>query len=432
MKRTPSTTFASARDWLAIIAGKLTRRAAQARKPGSGSAVPGLVADRISPAYLTRALSSFPEGLVVVSGTAGKSTTTKLLVAVLRAHGKSVFTNPSTANIRQGLISALVAGAKLSGRIPGDLAVLEMDEGHGAKVLQAVNVRLALFTNVLVDQVDRFTDPAMVVSYLDQIASRVTEHIVTNNDDAHAASLRGNRTLQVHPFGLSQQMFDEHGRELGYAAVADAPLPAGEGVQVVSLRGLDCDLTVDNVPVSITLPARGLHYAIDAAAAIAAAKALLGETFSLDTAAAAISSTESVFGRGERVYINGEPIDFVLVQNTASFELNVKSLDSDIEQFFFAVGEDVRDLGYFWPANIDAMPAATIVSGTKAHDAALLLHYAGVAVNEVNPNLNEALDKFLALPAPQTGVKTVMFTADCMRKTRSHLGLTKPTKRGRQ
>ncbi|WP_249520745.1 Mur ligase family protein, partial [Microbacterium sp. ER1] len=78
-----------------------------------------------------RTLNGFPGGLVIVTGSAGKSTTTKMLVAALRAHGLSVFTNQSTANISQGLTSALLERVSLTGRIAGDIAVLEMDEGHG-------------------------------------------------------------------------------------------------------------------------------------------------------------------------------------------------------------------------------------------------------------------------------------------------------------
>ena len=126
----------------AILVGRLTRFAARLRKPGGGSAVPGLVVNRIAPGYLKRTLSGFPQGLVVVSGSSGKSTTTKMLVAILRAHGVDVFTNPSTANISQGLTSALLERADWRGRVPGDVAVLEMDEGHGALVMQGVDARV--------------------------------------------------------------------------------------------------------------------------------------------------------------------------------------------------------------------------------------------------------------------------------------------------
>ena len=58
--------------------------------------MPGLVVNRIAPRFLSRTLAAMPDGLVIVSGSSGKSTTTKMLVAVLRAHGIDVFTVPGS------------------------------------------------------------------------------------------------------------------------------------------------------------------------------------------------------------------------------------------------------------------------------------------------------------------------------------------------
>jgi hypothetical protein len=54
---------------------------------------------------------------------------------------------------------------------------------------------------------------------------------------------------------------------------------------------------------------------------------------------------------------------------------------------------------------------------------ALQLGYQGVTVGSITTDLASALDEFLALPAPRKGIKTVIFTADSMRRTRAHLGL---------
>ena len=77
----------------AIVAGKALRYAARLR--GGGSALPGLVAERVDPALLARTLADVPGGIVVVTGTNGKTTTTKMLAAIIAAHGKRVFTNPT-------------------------------------------------------------------------------------------------------------------------------------------------------------------------------------------------------------------------------------------------------------------------------------------------------------------------------------------------
>jgi hypothetical protein len=69
------------------------------------------------------------------------------------------------------------------------------------------------------------------------------------------------------------------------------------------------------------------------------------------------------------------------------------------------------------------MPPVTVVTGSKAHELALQLEYQGVAVGALEPDLASAIDTFLELPPPKHGIKTVIFSADSMRRTRTHLGL---------
>ncbi|MCK8609400.1 Mur ligase family protein [Agromyces sp. C10] len=410
----------------AILVGRLVRFAARLRKPGGGSAVPGLIVNRIAPGYLKSTLSGFPQGLVVVSGSSGKSTTTKMLVAILRAHGERVFTNPSTANISQGLTSALLEQADWRGRVPGDVAVLEMDEGHGALVMQGVDARIVTLTNVMVDQIDRFHDSEMVAGMLARIADRAHEAVVANADDAYlmrlAAALRPE--VAVRRFGVSADVLAAAPRGLGHTETSPTRLDPADGVVVASVDGASTVLADGAASVPVGLPARGTHYAVDAAAAYATAKQVLGERFSSETAAAALSAIPAVFGRGERVTVRGQEVDFVLVQNPASYQLNVDSIAPGTEQVLFAIGSDVRDPSYFWPADASSLGRVSIVSGSKAAEAALMLAYDGVEIDRVEPDLGRALDDFLAAPAPASGIKTIVFSADSMRRTRSHLGLT--------
>ncbi|MGW9185285.1 Mur ligase family protein [Agromyces sp. NPDC055661] len=410
----------------AILVGRLTRFAARLRKPGGGSAVPGLVVNRIAPGYLKRTLSGFPQGLVVVSGSSGKSTTTKMLVAILRAHGVDVFTNPSTANISQGLTSALLERADWQGRVPGDVAVLEMDEGHGAVVMQGVDARVVALTNVMVDQIDRFHDSEMVAGMLGRIAARAHEAVVVNADDAYLERLAAatDPGVAVHRYGVAAEVLERSPRGLGYTRTTPERLAPGAGVVVESVSGASAVLRDGAASIDLSLPARGTHYAVDAAAAYATAKAVLGERFSPTTAADALSAIPAVFGRGERVRVRDQDVEFVLVQNPSSYQLNVDSIEPGTEQILFAIGSDVRDPSYFWPTDASSLGRVAIVSGSKAHEAALMLAYDGVEIDRVEPDLGRALDDFLAAPAPATGVKTIVFSADSMRRTRAHLGLS--------
>ena len=87
------------------------------RLRGGGSAVPGRALLALSPGFLRRAVATMPLGVVFVSGSNGKSTTTHMLVAILRAHGVAVFSNPTGANLPQGIASAMLASVPLDGRL---------------------------------------------------------------------------------------------------------------------------------------------------------------------------------------------------------------------------------------------------------------------------------------------------------------------------
>jgi len=410
----------------AILIGRAVRVLARWRKPGGGSAIPGVVVNRIAPGFLAATLNGFPLGLVIVSGSSGKSTSTKMLVAVLRAHGLNVFTNQSTANISQGLTSALLERVNLTGRIAGDVAVLEMDEGHGALIAGSLAPRVVALTNVMVDQIDRFHDSEMVAALLGKISARATETVVINADDRYLADL-GDRlepSVRVSRYGVTTDVLRQHPRGLGYADTVKLRLPVGTGLQLTGMAGRIAEVEFpSNVRHSITLPARGIHYAVDALTALAAAEATLGESFVPATACAALSAMPAVFGRGEVVTVGGKTIEFVLVQNPSSFQLNVDSLEAGTEQILVIIGSDVRDPSYFWPVDTSGLGHVLIASGLKAHDIALQLVYDGVVLDRIEPDVPTALDAFLALPDPVSGVKTIIFSADGMRRTRAHLGL---------
>jgi len=356
-----------------------------------------------------------------------------MLVSILEAHGKTVFTNPSTANIAQGLTSALLERVDLRGRINAQIAVLEMDEGHGAAIAPSLAPRVVLLTNVMTDQIDRFHDSEKVAAMLRRIAQRATDSVIVNADDAMLVELASSlasaaphtSSPQVVEYGVSAEVLTANPRGLGYTRTSLTRAQPGSAAIVTAVDGRSATLMLsDGTSLATTLPARGTHFAVDAAAAISAAVTVLGSQFNASLASETLSAVAPVFGRGEIVTVRGQEIEFVLVQNPASFQLNVDSLSRDLDQIMVAAGSDVRDPSYLWPVDTSPLGKVAVVSGSKAHEMALQLSYQGVVIGQVNPDLTAALDEFLALPTPQKGIKTVIFTADSMRRTRAHLGLT--------
>lgn len=421
--------FTACGDGLGVSLGRLAQIVLRAsRKKGSGG--PGLVTNRVAPGLLGRVLGSFPEGLVVVSGTAGKSTTTKMVTALLRAHGLRVFTNSSTANLPQGIASAILEAGDWRGRIDADIAVIEMDEAYSAKMAEQYRARVMTLTNVNLDDIERFQSSDRVIELLTTAAHRADRALVVNADDASlgrvaAAAAATNPSLEIRRFGMSQQVLDSQPHGLGYVRTEPKRLQQGEGTLVLQLAERDAVVDQGSGQFEITLPARGTHFAVDAAAALETARAVLGEEYDQSVAIAAMNKVEPVFGRGETVEIEGQQIECILVQNTASFQLNVDALGSRRERLFIGICDAEDDTSWLWTVHTGTLGRVDVVGGPKAEAMANRLAYDGVGFDLVETDLIRAFDAFLALPVPEQGVKTVYFTSRSMRKIRGHYGLTR-------
>ena len=113
-------------------------RAASRLAHGGGSAFPGKIVERIDPQFLSRTLAQLPLGVVLVSGTNGKTTTTRMVASMLQSLGLKVFTNPTGSNFTRGVVSSLLAEVSLSGKLDADIAVLELDEAYAVHFVTAI------------------------------------------------------------------------------------------------------------------------------------------------------------------------------------------------------------------------------------------------------------------------------------------------------
>jgi len=396
---------------LATLLGKTLRGLIRLVRRGGGSALPGLLVEKVAPGFLSHAIKTLPDGFVVVSGSAGKSSTTYLLSSLLRAHGKTVFSNDSTANIQQGLMSAVLKSCDLRGNLPYDIAVLEVDEGHLRPLIE-INPRLAVLTNVLSDQLDRFIDPEIVIDRLQEVASAV-DLVVINSDDPNLNQLRF-KTSPV-AVGLSNELL------LSPVAPKYA-LNFGEKVEhlkTLVVQG-DADFEVLDGLEAYQTAASNPQHALNDALALAASKQLLKVDPSI--VRKVLAEEKRVFARNETVQVLGRTVNLRLVQNPTSFQLNLDELGGGENPIMLMAGSDIHDPSWLWTVDFSKLSKVDIVSGTNAFDLALRLFFNGVEVSYLEVDASKAADRFLSLPGDS---HTILFSADAMRKTRRHLGLAK-------
>lgn len=398
------------------------------RLRGGGSAVPGRVTLALSPGFLGRAVENLPLGVVFVSGSNGKSTTTHMLTSILRAHGLSVFSNPSGANLPQGIASAMLADVPLDGRLRQDVAVLEVDEAFGPRLATALRPHSVLLINIQVDQLNRFYEPARVAGMLEQFARVADRHLVVNADDhnlvALAERLAGGPATQS-AFAIAPELLAGGPAWLARGdnpALAESAAQAEASVVVTALEGREAELSIHGAAVRVALPARGLHYAVDAAAATAMAAALLGDELVASSVAAGLASMDAVYGRGEILTANGEDIEIITMKNPPSLQVNLDYLDEYPEQVLVAVDEGTPDPSWIYGSDLSRLDHVDVLTGSKAWQLATRFAYSEIPVRTIEPDLKPALDAFLALPRPSKGMKTMIVNYEQMMFIRKALG----------
>lgn len=412
----------------AVLVGRAVRVAARLR--GGGSAIPGKIAMKIEPRFLEETISCIPRGVIAVSGSNGKSTTTNMLAAILRAHGLVVFTNPSGGNLPQGIASAVLSEVSLSGRLNADIAVLEIDEGYGIGLTTLLKPRTVLLLNIQVDQLNRFHEPERVVNMLKGVASSASRNLILNREDNHLVDLDTkipeSAQRSVTFFGADPSLIKDAAHGVASAQRFDdsvvAPGSRESVVTVTSLGAASAVLTTADGSFSVRLPSRGLHYALDAAGATAAAKAVLGQAFDESRVTAALESLATVYGRGELLTVGDESVEIIMMKNPASLQLNLDALEAPPEQVFLAVDEGTPDPSWVYDIDLSALSHVDLITGSKANQFAVRLRYAGIPVGGVDLDIRNAVKTFLALPKPATGRKTMILNYEQMMLIRNSLG----------
>ena len=190
--------------YIAVMSAKAARFGSRLFRAGSGTTLPGLVAEKIDPAVIAELSASLPDGVIIVTGTNGKTTTAKMLTEILSAAGKKVLTNESGSNLTRGVASTLVkASHGLGLRIDADVAVFEIDEATMATAVPRLQPSLVVLTNLFRDQLDRYGELETIAERWAAIAHRLARRrLVLNADDPLVADLGRGATATVLYFGV--------------------------------------------------------------------------------------------------------------------------------------------------------------------------------------------------------------------------------------
>jgi UDP-N-acetylmuramyl tripeptide synthase len=410
-----------------ILAGKAVKSIAKLR--GGGSALPGLFIEKIDPGFMKRSLSQLPRGVVVISGTNGKTTTTKMVVELLQGQGLKVFTNRTGSNFIRGVVSALLEEVDRKGILTADIAVLELDEAHAVHFVKIVQPRYSLMLNVMRDQLDRFGEIDATAKMLQTIAEATTDTIVVNREDPRLYEFpRILANKDVVFFGLDSSLShlfpsDDDMRSTQANTVKNKKPPAVCTLE--QLHDRQAVFTLKAKKIQATLQLVGVYNIYNAAAALALINEILGSSINQGNLLKTLEDVRPAFGRGEKLLVRGQPLELVLVKNPSGFRLGLSSFPPEGYATMIAINDnyaDGRDMSWLWDVDFESLQLQGIeyVSGIRAYDMALRLQYEEVEIAHVDTNIPKSLKQFIR--NNPTKPKRIYCTYTAMLALRRELG----------
>lgn len=405
------------RTAVAVWAGKGTRWLLR-RLGREATSLPGMVSRLVSPTILQDLSRQAARGVVLVTGTNGKTTTARMVAAALSHAGRRVVHNRAGANLPAGLVAALVEHADLLGRLQAEEVLLEVDEATLPAVAPRLQPHVVTVTNFFRDQLDRYGELSRTV------------HLV--GEGLAALGAAGTAVLNVDD-PLVVTLLDKPRRAVGYGV--DAPAEAGgEPAEVVPREATVCPrcggplryacrhyghlghyrcprcgfsrpepavrllerregedgqqlkVAVDGRVAEVHVPLLGRYNAYNVLAALATAHAL---GLDVAQAASALRGFRPSFGRMEVLTLPGGARAVVaLVKNPIGLTevLHALVARKGPRAVLFLIHDlpaDGTDVSWLWDADVEILAEETGIrvhacGGLRGADMAVRLKYAGV------------------------------------------------------
>jgi lipid II isoglutaminyl synthase (glutamine-hydrolysing) len=455
----------------AILAARSARLASRTLKTGGGSTMPGVVARRVDPKVLTKLSQRLPLGSAALTGTNGKTTTTRMVSKILQTAGIGAVNNSTGANLVTGVTAAVVSDSGLAGMPSSKMGLFEVDEASVPRVAAEAGIEILAVLNLFRDQLDRYGELAYTGKVIASAFGDLPQEgaVILNADDPLVASLGRSARRPVF-YGVDESALDtgrlQHVADskdcpvcgtalvyetvyMGHVGVYDCPrcdfsrpwaAYRASRVRLEGAKGSEFLLSTPKGETVVRIGLPGLYNVYNAlAAAAVASEAGIG----LREISSGLGEFEGAFGRVERVKAGEREAFLLLIKNPVGFNEILRTFvtTAEAKNVLIAINDndaDGRDVSWLWDVDFEMLADARAegktdaapftVSGIRAEDMAVRLKYAELPVGPVIPDREEAIKAALqATPPGETLYVLPTYTAMLeIRKTLSDMGYTHP------
>lgn len=416
----------------AIIVGKTVNLLINL-KGGGGTAAPGLYALKIDPNLIEKLSSKIKKGSIVIAGTNGKTTTTRILSDILGSKYKIIH-NRQGSNLLRGVASTLINNSTLAGNIKPDLAIWEADEAAFPEIVRQTSPKIIVLLNLFRDQLDRYGEIESIrEKWSKEVAALpANTKLILSADDPSVAFIAKSFKGKPIYFGVEEHKLNlpliENVADVRFCLNCGAPL-AYNPIYSAHLGHWSCpqchhnrpkpaisasntkfnpDLSTSsqfsllNSEFSIQYSLPGLYnvYNMLAAASAASVNGIDNKQI-----LKSIENFQPAFGRFQKLEIAGKKAVIFLIKNPAGANevlRTISSLPTTNYQLLTILNDNIadgRDVSWIWDTNWETVKGkvkSVNTAGTRAYDLALRLKHAGLDNITVHEDINTSLQEALA------------------------------------
>ena len=392
-----------------------------------GSSFPGKLALKIDPHILDHLAKDYK--IVVVTGTNGKTLTTSLTVAILRQEFENVLTNPTGANMAQGIVSTFLSAKEKKGQ--KKFAVLEIDEASLSKVTEYIKPELFVFTNIFRDQMDRYGEIYTTYQMILDGAAKSPQATILANGDSPLFHSKETINPQIY-YGFDHKKDHEQVAHYNTDGVLCPKCQHILHYQMITYANLGkyycphCDFKRPKLDYRLTnlkemtntssefnidghdykLEVGGMYNIYNALAATAVAQHY---HISPEKIRKGLGYDEKVFGRQEVITINEKKCTLVLVKNPVGLNQVIDMIGLSPDKFSLvsllnANHADGIDVSWIWDGNYEALAdleiPQVIAGGDRHKEMALRLKVAGINEKKIQEvtSLDQVIEAIAMMP----------------------------------
>lgn len=410
--------------YLSIFLARLISFISRLFNLGAGGSFAGKIILAVYPQIVERLAQIYKGKIIFVTGTNGKTTTSKLIAHILSSQ-YSVIYNKTGANLIQGIVTLLLSNIKKD--IP--YAVLEIDELHLASFGYKFNPAGIVFLNLFRDQMDRYGELDTVKSKWNSILKKLDNTTVyLNADDPNINSLKNIKNTVL--FGIGKKFeytqTTQMAKDSILCPICHANLNFSKTIyshigdfscSQCGFNNTDKDLQLfdykDNTitvsdkstsnTITLKLPFEGIHNAYNTLAAISVAMDM-GIELSENKLQKLLDSFELPFGRMETIQLShGGILKLYLIKNPVGASQSLQMINENIQnndKLVIAINNntvDGIDVSWLWDITVPQLNVKIWASGKRAAAMANRLSHADLEDNIelVEHNIAAVFDKIL-------------------------------------